>query len=286
MVARDLGSEPILVTLVCAFLAAATRTDRVQAGMQIAVCSALPWVSPVGSVIGLALAAATLLDAFLDARAAGGRIARLTWAPALGLALGVASVALVWNRLYHGEWWLGGYAVYTPRPFGVLHPAEGLARHLQALALEGGLVLFPAAVGLLATGAPRRHGVTLPLVLTGALLALFATFHQPEPARRFVVVWPAFGAIVGRTWDRLKLPAPAPQALLAAAGLLGFYWLIRSEGRRYPGPGGLFYPNVLWVERLLSGASLWQLLPAAVLVASGLLAGARTWQLLRRGAAA
>jgi hypothetical protein len=212
--------------------------------MQIAVCAALPWVSPVGSVIGLALAAATLVDAFLDARAAGGRIARLTWAPALGLALGVASVALVWNRLYHGEWWLGGYAVYTPRPFGVLHPAEGLARHLQALALEGGLVLFPAAVGLLATGAPRRHGVTLPLVLTGALLAL-----------------------------------------LAAAGLLGFYWLIRSEGRRYPGPGGLFYPNVLWVERLLSGASLWQLLPAAVLVASGLLAGARTWQLLRRGAA-
>jgi hypothetical protein len=285
MVARDLGSEPILVALVCAFLAAATKSDRLRVGMRIAVCAALPWVSPVGYVISLALAAATLVDAFLDARAVGGRVERLAWAPALGLALGVASVALVWNHLYHGEWWLGGYAAYTPRPFGVLPPAEGLARHLRALTLEGGLVLLLAVAGLLATGAPRRHGLTLPLALTAALLVLFATFHQPEPSRRLVAVWPAFGAIVGRTWDRLKLPAPAPQALLAAAGLLGFHWLIRYEGRRYPGPAGLFYPNVLWVERWLSGAATWQLLPAAALVATGLLAGARTWQLLRRGAA-
>jgi hypothetical protein len=110
---------------------------------------------------------------------------------------------------------------------------------------------------------------------------MFASFHQPEPTRRLAAVWPAFGAVAGLTWDRVRLPAATPQALVAATGLLGFYWLMRQEGRHFPGPGGLFYPNVVWVERILSGAPAWQLLPALALLVAGAFAAGRTWQLLR-----
>lgn len=285
LVARRIGPEPILLSLVCLFLAAeawSVRKRRRAAAVRLTVCAALPWVSPTGSVIGLALAAATLLDAWLAAAPGDRRAARLPWSPALGVAIGAASFVLLWNRLYHGDWWLGGYAPYAAQPFfGTKHAAAGLLLHLRALALEGPLLLLLAAAGLRATGAPRAHGLTLALMLTGALLVLFASFYQPEPARRLAVVWPAFGAVVGRTWDSLKLRAPAPQALLAAAGLLGFHWLIYYDGRRYPGPAGLFYPNVLWVERILSGAPAWQLLPAAALAMTGAVAAAKTWQLLR-----
>jgi hypothetical protein len=43
----------------------------------------------------------------------------------------------------------------------------------------------------------------------------------------------------------------------------------------------LFYPNVVWVERILSGAPAWQLLPALALLVAGAFAAGRTWQLLR-----
>jgi hypothetical protein len=280
-IARRIGPEPILLALVCLFIAAAGFGARRRSAARFAVCAVLPWTSPTGSTVGLALAAATLLDAWLDLPRPERTLGRLPWAAAWGLFLGVASVALVWNRLYHGDWLLGGYAPYAARPFfGVVAPTTGLLLHLRALVVEGPVLFALSALGLRAAGSPRANGLTLALVLTGALLLLFASFYQPEPSRRFAVVWPAFGAIVGRTWDRLRLPLPAPQALVALGALTGFYWLIFNEGRRYPGPGGLFYPNVLWVERYLSGAPAWQLLPAAGLLLLGVAAGIGTWRLL------
>jgi hypothetical protein len=57
---------------------------------------------------------------------------------------------------------------------------------------------------------------------------------------------------------------------------------MHDEGRRLPGPGGLFYPNVVWVERFLSDAPAWQLLPALALLGTGTFAAGRTWRLLGR----
>jgi hypothetical protein len=286
LVARRIGPEPMLFFLVCAFLAAAPRAEagprKAAAGLRPAVCAFLPLVHPTGTVIGLTLLAAGFVDAWLDDGAqVGDRVRSLAWAVG-GLALGLAGVVLCWNGLYHGDWYRGGYGPYATAPFfGVREPLAGLMLHLRALALEGGVVLTVAFAGMRVAGRPRAFGLTSALGLTTALLLLFATFYQPEPARRLVVVWPCWALIVGRTWDRLRLRGPAAQALLAAAFLVGFYWLIWNEGRHHPGPGGLFYPNILWVKLLVAGAPAWRLFPVAVLSLLLFVSAARTSGLLR-----
>ncbi len=297
LVARRIGPEPILVFLVCAFLAGGERgmagQRRAAVVSQLAVCALLPWVSPTGPLIGLALVLAGLVDAWLDARR-GARPAGTprrplplaAWAPAIGLGIGVVSVVLLWNYLYHGDWWLGGYAPYAKAQFfGVRHPVQGFGLHLQALLLEGPFILLLALLGLWCTGTPRAQGLTLPLCLTTALVLLFSSFYQPEPARRLAVVWPCWAVVVGRTLDRLKLAGPVPQALLGLSGLSGFYWLMRYEGRHHLGRDGLFYPNVLWVERLVTGAPPGPWVAALVmLLVLFLVSAAATWRGLRRPA--
>jgi len=296
-VARRIGPEPILVFLVCLFLAAGGWAQggfrRRAALARFAVCGLLPWVSPTGPLIGLALASAGLVDAWLDRarrQGAGGedpaRQRQEIWLPVLGLVLGLASFVLAWNQLYHGDWRLGGYALYAKTQFfGVEHPLLGLGRHVRALFLEAPVIPPLLLMGLRYSGAPRAQGLTLPLCLTTLLLLLFSSFYQPEPARRFAVVWPCWALVAGRTLDRIELRDPAPQALLALSGLSGFYWLILYEGRHHLGWDGLFYPNVLWVERLVARAPLgpWAAVLAALLVLF-LLSAAATWRHLRRPA--
>jgi hypothetical protein len=296
-VARRIGPEPILVFLVCFFLAArgwAQRGLRRRAALAgFAVCALLPWVSPTGPIIGLALASADLVDAWLDrgrgfdAGAEGpARQRHEIWLPMLGLGLGLATFVLVWNQLYHGDWRLGGYALYAKTQFfGVKQPLLGLGQHVRALFVEAPVIPPLLLMGLRSSGAPRAQGLTLPLCLTTLLLLLFSSFYQPEPTRRLAVIWPCWAAVVGRTADRLQLRDPAPQALLALSGVSGFYWLIRSEGRHHLGWDGLFYPNVLWVERLVTRAPLgpWTAILVALLVLF-LVSAVATWRLLRRPA--
>jgi hypothetical protein len=291
LIARRLGPEPILFFLVCLFLDgrtwAATGKRAPVRPAQLVACALLPWVSPTGPVLGACLVGAGVLQAWLEESSASAeRRARVLGAAwnALGLAVGVVTVMVVWNRMYHGNWWLGGYAPYytTLAPFGAPQRMDGLLLHFRALARDGGPLLLAALLGVRASPGRRAGLLALPVTLTLGLTLTFAAFHQPEPARRLAAVWPAFGAAAGLTWDRLRLPAGLAQALLAASGLLGFYWLIEHEGRRLPGPGGLFYPNVLWVERWLNGAPAWQWAPALALLAAGAVAAAMTARLQRR----
>jgi hypothetical protein len=291
LIARRLGPEPILFFLVCLFLDARPWPASGRASLrpaQLGACTLLPWVSPTGPVLGIGLAGAGLLQAWLeDPRDPDARIRRVLGAAwnIVGLALGVGSVMLVWNTLYHGDWWLGGYAPYYAMlaPFGAQHGLGGLLQHLRALVFEGAPLILAALLGVRASPGRRASLLALPVTLTLGLTLMFAAFHQPEPARRLAAVWPAFGAVAGLTWDRLRLPPSLARALIVASGLLGFYWLMQYEGRRLPGPGGLFYPNVLWVERWLSGAPAWQWGPVlAIVAACGVAAAAMTARLLRR----
>lgn len=287
LIARRVGPEPILFFLVCLFLAAGAWVDtgrrRAAVLTQAAVCACLPWVNPAGPVVGLALLAANLVDVRLDRRDTGVPRDRFpAWAPVAGLILGVSSVILAWNWLYHGDWWWGGYAPYATIPyFGVKEPSAGVARHLSAVLSEGPALLLLAVLGVRSAVKPRRTGLTKASLLTGTLLVLFATFYQPEPTRRLAVIWPCWALIVGRTWDRLRLRGPAAQALIAAAFLVGFYWLIRNEGRHHLGPGGLYYPNIVWVKLLVTGAPAWGLVPAGVLSLLLIASAAKTARLLR-----
>jgi hypothetical protein len=282
LIARRLGPEPILFFLVCLFIQASAWNATGRHGLarvtHFLVCGLLPWVSPPGPVIGFCLVVAAALETCLEGR---GHASAAAWS-LIGLALGAATMVIVWNALYHGHWWLGGYAPYykVQPAFGARNPLAGFLLHIRALLLEGWPLLLCAVLGLRASPGRRASLLTLPGCLALGLMLMFASFHQPEPTRRLAAVWPAFGAVVGRTWDRLELPLPLPQALVALAGVTGFYWLFHFEGRRFLGPDGLFYPNVLWVERYLSGAPAWQLLPAGGLLLVGLAAGIGTWRLL------
>lgn len=279
MVARRIGPEPILVFLVCLCLAPDRRgwTGLLRG----CACCVLPWVSPTGPAIGLALTAAACFDAWRDrGQPNAGGLSGITLA-AGGLAAGIAGL-LAWNHFYHRHWWLGGYAPYYASlpPFAIERVWQGLGIHLRAMALEGPAILLLAWLGLRRDPAPGSTGVTLACVLTVTLLLMFAPFHQPEPARRLAVVWPCWALVVGRTWDSLRLRGPWAQASLAGGFLAGFYWLVRNDGRYYLAADGLYYPNVLWVKLLLSGASAWLLLPAALLSLLLLAAAAKSWRLV------
>lgn len=293
LIARRIGPEPILLFLVCLYLAAESWVDargrRRRGLVRFAVCALLPWVSPTGPLIGLALVLAEAFDA-LPCRRRGhdvGRVRPGPVLPATALLVGIAGHTWLWNLHYHGHWWLGGYASYyaSQGPFGASDPWSGLAVHVWDLVRQSPWLLLLALLGLSASRSPQAAGLTLPATLTVLLLAVFATFHQPEPARRLAVVWPCWAALVGRTWDRLELRNPLPQMLVALAGATGLHGLFRDEGRRHLGPDGLYYPNVLWVERLISGAPLWQWAPVlAALLLALLASGLSAWRLLRHAA--
>jgi hypothetical protein len=125
-----------------------------------------------------------------------------------------------------------------------------------------------AALAARVAGRPRGGvppgAAAAPLVTLG-LLALFSTFYQPEPARRLACAWPLWGVLLGQTWDRVDRPR-AVEALVLLAAAVGLHFFMREEGRYFEGPGGLFYPAVLWVELLLDGRSPWLVgVPVALL---------------------
>lgn len=278
------GAAAILFFLMCLFVAAGAghrtrRSDWVRA----ASCALLPWVNPAGTVLSAALVVAT----WIQARYAAGERPRVL-PLAVGCVAGNASVVVLWNQLYHGHWWLGGYGgahLGHETWFGAVSFAQGLLLHVRSfLWLAPGLIL--PAIGFAARdGREGRRQLVVPGTLSAVLLALFATFYAPEPARRLSVLCPLWAMVVGWGWSRTRWRYPWPLVLLAAAGLVGFYWFMVDEGRHYPGPGGLFYPSVLWVKLALDQAPPWKTaLPVAVLVAVGAIAAGRVAAALRPSA--
>jgi hypothetical protein len=280
-VSRRGGPESLLFVFVSLFVAAEfeapTRRTRL---LQALVCLFVPWAHATGALLSVALAAGAFCEP-LRGRGLLGALSQVRL-PAAG-ALAGGSGLLVWNHLYHGSWWAGGYAAYAPESyFAAVNPLAGLWVHVFGIAVQAPAPILLAWAGARASGGWRTAGLALPLALSAVLVMLFATFYAPEPARRLAAIWPAWGLVVGGTWDRLRWRTPAPQIVLAAAGVLGFYWFMAYEGRYYPGPGGLFYPSVRWLKLAIDGEPVWRTAaPAGLLFGLACLAAARTWRLLR-----
>jgi len=254
--ARRAGPESLLVLLVCAFVAARTLEDvapRRSRAVQWIVCGALPWTHPTGVFVAGALVLSVLLE-----RNERSPVARLRHAAPhlLACAAGAASFMAIWNLGFHGDLLRGGYGLYGGASgFGQVPFLAGAANHVAALAPQVAPLVLLAAAGWWRGRSPIAAATAGPM-LALVLLALFATFDQPEPERRLACAWPAFGAVLGRSFDGIDRRHAAPLSVGAAAAL-GLHFFMRDEGRYFQGLGGLFYPAVIWVELLVEGRPWW-----------------------------
>jgi hypothetical protein len=284
MVSRRGGAESVYVFLVALFVLGHARwsTDpgrpRGRALMAVA-CGLLPWGNPAGAVLGAALLAGALGEAWWT-----GRDWRGVAIPAITWAASSAALVLVWNHWYHGHWWLGGYATHLAAERTVVDTAalsRGVLLHLKAIAVEAGPLIAVAALGAFAGDRRDRAFLLIPVFLAAAMFVLFAAFPDPEPTRRFAPVWPAWGVAAGSTFARLRWGIEARQAALALAAVVGFHGFWITEGRYHAGPGGLFYPSVKWVRMWIDSAPAWQYaLPCFALVALIIAAARQTSRLL------
>jgi hypothetical protein len=80
-----------------------------------------------------------------------------------------------------------------------------------------------------------------------------------------VVAAPAWGMVVGQTWDRLGLRPLWAEAVLLFGAVPGIFFLMQT-GSYYTTPWGLYFlPTSLWL-RLLNEGRIWTaLLPASIL---------------------
>jgi hypothetical protein len=294
LVSRRVGPEPVMIFMVCLFLLGEASLDHGVPSPTISgralVCMLLPWTHVTGVAMTLALAAsaaARLATADPTQRVARRRDLRRIL---VGAFVGATTMIVFWNGMYQHQWLTGGYGrYYAPgTAFGVRNPFVGAAEHVSMLVLLSPVTLALAVAGTAAAPRGRALGTWLSVSLAAAIIALFCTFHAPEPARRLAVVACPLAAVVGSTWDRLRLRSPLPQALLAASVLGGLTWFFRVDGAWKPGPGGLGLPQyVLWSDLLAAGRPAWQYaVPLAILTAIAGLAAARVWVLLRRPPAA
>jgi hypothetical protein len=280
-VSRRGGAEPVLIFLVALFLLGGELVRRRGRGsgvyLQCLALLLLPWAHATGPLIGLVLLMGEALYGI------GPRHRKALWVLLLALTIGEASFIGVWNVGYHGNWWGGGYgSYYASRPMlGVRAFLPGLVLHLGSLGLEGPVVLLVAAAALRARPLEGYEALARAALLSLAISVFFATFHQPEPTRRLAVAWPAWGLAAGLAFDRIASWRIAPRVLVLVAGLVSFHWFLAVDGRHYLGPGGLFYPSVLWIRQLLElGASAATLAPPLALALLLVVAALRLGRML------
>jgi len=246
-----LGPESILVFLVAAFFAGGSQQKAL-------VCLALPWVHALGPEISAALVLGTGIEAFLDGRPLGS-----VSLEALGALVGIASVIVLWNHLYEGNWLLGGYAPYRVETY-LQNPLKGLHRYLGALVLGAPFLLGLGLWGWTASG--KVPGAAVALTLTVVLVLANSPFARTDEARRVVVAAPAWGMVVGQTWDRLRLRPLWAEATLLLGAVPGVYFLMQA-GNYYTTPWGIYFlPTSLWLGLLNAGRIWTALLPTSVLI--------------------
>lgn len=287
-ISRHGGAEPVVALLLAVFLWARSSGA---AALQAFACISLPWVHPTGCLLAPVLACSEFVgggEPGSRAVAAQGRSARAGILLAGSLA-SLAGVVVVWNSLYHGNWWGGGYATAVRgQGFFATPPWLVLVDYLGQGFLLAPLPLAFGTIGALAKGHAGRRQVVTPLFIAAAYLALFALFSTPagqEPARRLSVVYLPVALTAGRTWDRLPLRGLAAGGTMLLGTAIGCYWFSLRETHYYPRGDGSFDPLVLWLTLARAGRPAWEyLVPVGALVLLGL---ASLWRLarLRSGAA-
>jgi hypothetical protein len=261
-ISRRGGAEPLLALLSAGFLLA--RSQRSFAG-QLCVTLSLPWCHPTGSLLAPVLA--------LSEQHRGRALILL------GTALSATlSVFVLWNWLYHGNLFGGGYALYgARRAIVTMNPLEVAAGYLHASLLFAPVLFLLALAGALQGGRASLRVFALPLALLVLQLTLFSLYTTPtavEPARRLAVVWLVLAYAVGRSFDALPLTRLAAFSLVALSMLNGLYWYRVIEAEFYPwydvlGVPWAWEPLVLWITWSMEGHPFWHsLLPVVLLSAA------------------
>jgi hypothetical protein len=131
------------------------------------------------------------------------------------------SVFVLWNWLYHGNFFGGGYALYgARRAIATLNPLDVAATYLHTSLLFAPVLVLLALGGALQAGREGLRLFALPLVLLLLHVTLFSLYTTPtaiEPARRLAVVWLVFAYAAGRSFDA---PAAQPARGVFAGGAL------------------------------------------------------------------
>jgi hypothetical protein len=258
-ISRRGGAEPLLALLVAGFLLA--RSLRSFAG-QLFVMLALPWCHPTGSLLAPVLALS-------ETRLARALVLLVTAVSA------TLSVFVLWNWLYHGNLFGGGYALYgARRAIATMNPLEVAAAYLHASLLFAPVLFLLALGGALQGGRDSLRVVALPLALLVLHVILFSLYTTPtavEPARRLAVVWLVLAYAVGRSFDALPLSRLAAFSLVALSMLNGLYWYRLIEAEFYPwydalGAPWAWEPLVLWITWSIEGHPFWHSLVPVVLL--------------------
>jgi hypothetical protein len=300
-VARRVGPEPILMFLVSAFIAAGIarrQGSRAAAFGELLICVLLPWTHATGPLIAAALAGSIGLEHLL--RSADGvrdlRGALRSMAPTLvAAAVGIISMLWLWNELYQGHWWGGGYGRAALRdPLTLRNPLVGLWLYGRDFGFEASVLLVCVVAGVRRAGRAGAEGLAAAVAVTGILWFFFALFPPSfliahEPARRLAACLPAWGVVAGTTWDRLAWRPTLAKLLLALSCPVVVYSLLMQEQTYFllPTEVSSSLPQILWVRLMVSGAPWWMSVgPVIVLGVAAAVSLGRTSKLLSAAAPA
>ena len=275
-IARHGGAEPVVGLALAGFVWGVVSPSR---ATRIAVCALLPWLHPTGAVVAGVVIAAGAADPASHTAPRAHALFRYARGPLLAASLAALSVMLIWNLLYHGSWWGGGYAYSVP---GALLTRSPLRVFLDEYLIQ--CATFAAIPALLAASALRQglSGLRLLALPGGLFLAIAGLFSflsytlGHDPVRRLAVVWLSCAYTVARVWDGLDASPRLARGLLLLSPLLGVYWFTLREWNYYRAADGSMLPLVQWLTWWREGSAWWWLWPAACALL-GLWAGARLW---------
>ncbi len=214
-------------------------------------------------------------------------------APALGAAVvGVISMLWLWNELYHGHWWGGGYGQAAPRdPLTLRNPLLGLWLYGRDFGFETLALLVCAVAGVRRAGRTGVEGLGAAVTVTGVLWLFFALFPPSfliahEPARRLAACLPAWGVVAGTTWDRLAWRPSLARLLLALSCAVVVFSLLMQEQTYFLLATGVSssFPQILWIRLMVSGAPSWMSVGPVIVL--GVAAAVSFWRVSKLLAAA
>jgi len=277
-IVRRGGAEPVVAFWIAVFLWGSVAGSN---WVRAAACLALPWTHPTGCLLAPTLALfQPVVPAVGPAPRRWSWLARERVVHASVALAAVASVILLWNRLYHGDWWGGGYGEAARSPWFAHPPLQVWVQRYLVQCWLYAPVLMMLGLAALVQG---RRGLRLLVPPLAVFLAISVFFSVYTPMlgqdfiRRLSVVWLGFGLAVGLAWDGLGLSRTVAAGLAVLNLVIGVYWFQLFEFSHYRFPGEVYYPLVLWLTWLLEGRS--SLLWGSYALGLGLAAALASWKL-------